>query len=647
MRKSLFISGVALAGSLLIGCGGGGDGLNTASKVIVGYVYVSTDNTPTGSPSSIVTGSVTPPSGFVAPTAGTFTLAVDDGDITRGADSEAFDMSVSNEVIAHVVSKSSGTPQVKFSATGLQNAGSGAGTARPNIPLTSANMSGANETVQTLSYGSVTPAPIGAPASIQVKIKNPSAFGANAFGAPATVMPSIVPVANSADDYVVAVTLIDVNGNVIPGTNAVITDPNGNVTESAVAETATSIHASGGGVEGTNVTITFSTTQAPNLTLSYTAPYSYGNQANFVATFSPVGPTSLIWPAAGPAATQAYTCNVKNGLGVVVPNLTVGFRGLNTAGTVQNNYPAPASGSRVSSTTGVTDAAGNVGVTFNTPAGAAGNAAFNSLNIKYQAGFPLVGNKLQLTTNGGNTVAGQTEIIINRPLANLNIQGASRLDINTSSRLSGPFQYLVTAATDIDTQVIAAPVGTYSWTLTPIGNSGGTVTVGDADDTSARSVCTPTFIGSVTGPSVQIAAGSVAGQFTLKATFNTTDSNLLTTDIYGPPAKITLNPVPTAGGVSFTAGQTQNITCSFVDAFGHAVSGESTATSKSGSITSGNAVMNTIPSLPSLIYSITASTTVDSNAQFTLGGTWNGTGQGITTGSNSWSITRNTLINIP
>lgn len=332
---------------------------------------------------------------------------------------------------------------------------------------------------------------------------------------------------------------------------------------------------------------------------------------------------------------------------MAVPNRTVGFRGKNNAGTVQNNYPAPASGSRLSATSGVTNVSGQVAVTFNTPAGAAGNAAFNSLNIKYQAGFPLVGNKLELMTNSGSTIAGSTEIIINRPLANLNIQGASRLDINTSSRLSGSFQYLVTGATDIDTQVIAAPVGTYSWTVTPTGNSGGTITVGNLDDTSARSVCTPSIIGSSTGPSIQIAAGSVAGQFTVQATFSSTNSNVQTTEVYGPPAKITLTPVPTAGGVSFTAGGTQSITCDFVDAFGHAVGSESTTNSKTGSITSGNAVMNAIPSLPSLVYSITASTTVDSTAQMTLAGNWTGTGQGITVGSNSWSITRQTIINIP
>ena len=110
MRRTLLLGSVAaVAGSVLVGCGGSSSGtnLNNATRIAVGYVYVRQNNWPQASPSVIVSQSSIAPSGYAAPDAGTVTMTVPDGTITRSEDTENFNMSTSNVIVARVYSQSS------------------------------------------------------------------------------------------------------------------------------------------------------------------------------------------------------------------------------------------------------------------------------------------------------------------------------------------------------------------------------------------------------------------------------------------------------------------------------------------------------------------------------------------------------------
>ena len=94
MRRTLLLGSVAaVAGSLLVGCGGGGTNLNNATRIVVGYVYVRQNNWPQATPTVIVSQSSIAPSGYAAPDAGSVTMNVPDGTITRSSDTEVFSMS--------------------------------------------------------------------------------------------------------------------------------------------------------------------------------------------------------------------------------------------------------------------------------------------------------------------------------------------------------------------------------------------------------------------------------------------------------------------------------------------------------------------------------------------------------------------------
>lgn len=650
MRRTLLLGSVAVAASaFLVGCGGSdGDSntnLNTASRIVVGYVYVLQNNTPQGTPQVIVSSSSTPPAGYVAPTAGTVTLSVPDGSITRAPDSETFNLATSNAVIARIVSRSAATPQFTMAFSGIQLNGE----TKTAPSATTINISGADETVFPVTIGAPSYTP-GAPASMRVLIRdNSTLYGGDEggrFGAPADVIGTasgdagLVPSTNVGDRYEVAVILLDANGVVIPGTTFNVADSSPDTdTENAVTQPSSSLLAvSGGGVEGEDVTLTFTSPQAPGLSLQYTTQYSYGSTSNFLATFNPAGTTSLIWPESGPANTVNMNFTLSNGRGVVVPNRAVNLRTRDTSGVVRGsaNYPAPASGPLLEDVTNNTDTNGVGVAVFQTPLGASGNAAFNGLNIKYGSG-----NLVEVVI--GSSVLGSRSVIVNRPLNNLNIQGASRLDVGTISRTTGSNSYAVVNATDIDTQVIAAPTGTYNWTLTANSAS----TYGDLDNVSPRSIASPSIIGSSTGSAIQIGAGTNAGSFTVQAAFSGVTSNVLSTSVFGPPSKVTVSPAPQgAGGLSGAAGSNQTLTLTFLDGFGNNVTSETTITAKSGSLASSPGGSFTFPSAPDRTYNLTfptAAGTYPANMSVTLN--WTGTGQGTNVGS-ATGLNINRLLNI-
>jgi hypothetical protein len=638
MRRTLLLGGVAaVAGGLLSGCGGGSS--TTVTKVAVGYVWVAAPNQPPGTPDVILTASSTAPNGYAKPATGTLVMTVPNGEITRASDSESFNLGTSNEVVATVKSTANGTPTLQFSATGLTVAQvSGGNLTRSNIPTQTVSLTGANGTVQNLSYQTPAYTP-GAPASMKVLVRDPSTLGAgqnNRFGAINDTMPSLVPTAVNADRYEVVVLLLDANNVVIPGTTFNVTDPDSNTTENSVSYGSSLLTVAGGGVEGTIVPLTFTSPQATNLTTVINVPYSYGAPVNFRTTAAPSGSTNIVWPASGVAATQNIVFTLTNGRNVPVPNRNVTMQRRNTAGVVENVYPGPASGNALSATSGTTDANGEIPVTFSTPAGAAANASFNNLNIKYTGTQP--GNLVDVLVGSQNT--GSKTMVITRPLGSLSTTGPARMDINqtsVSSTLNGGNPFRVTGAADIDTQSVVAPAVT--WTIV---NTPSTVNVGDLDDASARSVSVSSIAGSTTNQVVQVAAGNNAGEFTVTATSGTVTSNVVT-QVFGVPSKIRLTPSPLVTGYAGTAGAPIGTTVSFIDAYGHVIPlNELTITSKAGTILSGGAGNITTPALPSLGFNITPSSSGAMTARMTLAGSWAGAAGAPAggNGSGTWNITR-------
>lgn len=654
MRRTLLLGSVAaVAGSVMVGCGGSSSGtnLNNATRIVVGYVYVRQNNWPQATPTVIVSSSSIAPNGYAAPDAGTVTMTVPDGTITRSEDSESFNMSTSNAIVARVYSQSSGDPTFSLEFSGLQLSGE----AKVDNSTPSFDITGTDNTIFPISFNSPTYT-VGAASSIKVLIKDPSTlYGADEqfrFGAPADVIGTasgdagLCPSSSAGDRYDVAVVLLDANGVVIPGTTFSVADASSDgPTAAAVTQSGSQLVVAGGGTQGANVDLTFTSPQAPGLSTTYSTVYSYGNTANFGATFSaPSDPASVTWTVAPATGSVAVNFNLNNGRGVAVPNRGVSFqtRDARTSGTPAvfsgNNYPGPAAGSPLSATGTTTDASGNGTVTFSAPTAAAGNSAFNGLNIKYGTGC-------KVDVIAGSTIVGTKVVTVNRPLNALVIQGASRLDTNTASQTSGSNSFAVTGATDVDTQAIPAPVGTYSWTLTP--NSAGNI--GDPDNVSARSIAAPTINGSSTGSAIQILAGANSGAFDVYASFGSVSSNVVSTAVFGPPSKILVSPTPGAGGLTGTAASAQTLTLTFLDGFGHDVTSETTVTGKSGSLSSSTGGTFTFPSAPSRQYNLTFPTS-SGTAIATMGVTlnWQGAGQGTSVGSASGlNISRTMNVVVP
>ena len=645
LHKLKTLCGLAASAVVFSGCGGSGTDiiptpLNSSTRVIVGYVYVSTGLVAV-TPDTIITNSSTPPAGYAAPTSGTVTLFVTDGVITRASDTEVFQMTSGNSIIATVTSRDEGTPKVRYGATGLQYNS----VARTAIPNTNLNMGGTNGSLLTLNYQdsalNYTPGPA---ASIQVLIKDPN--GTNKFEAPSASFATIIPTANEGDVLQVAVIAKDANGIVIPGTTAIITDPNSNATESAVVQTVTTISAGGSGVEGVSVPVRFTVSGADGLAATYSTTYTYGNSTNFVATIeldSIAAPTrgfvqaGLNWNV-GTATPQAnlYVVLLQNGRGINVPNRAFSLRRKNTAGTVQFNYAVVDSPFyNVTTAPGdeTTNAQGRFFFDLLAPASADGNVAHNTANIKY------LDNTIEALVN--SNVVGSTTYKISRNLDSLTIAGASRLDVGTTSKATGTDSFRVTGAVDVDTEATVAPSGSYSWDLS---NTGALppAQIGDPDNLSNRSESAST--GSSSTSSIVVGAGPSAGMTYVTCSFGSVDSNQLAVGIYGPPSKVRITPTPNSFGLfGNSAGDNIAMTASYIDSYGHSLGSEVITTAKTGTVTSSGSTL-TFPSLPSLVYNVTTPASGTSIVTMTLSGTWTGTGQGTSVGSSSWNLSRNVNI---
>lgn len=662
MRRTLMMGSLAIAaGLVVVGCGGGsgGDsGFTTATRTVAGFVYVRTDLAPAGSPNVVVTPSAVPPAGYAVPTAGTVTLQVANGNISR-ATSLSFNVSPTvdgNFIVARVESRlqGSGTPAFSISGTGISFDDSIPGTpnagpfalASTNIPLNSTN------DTQLISIGAPTYTP-GPAASLTALVRDRSAVGSK-FGAPNTVITSLLPGSDSTSfDYDVIVFARDANGVLLNNFNQDVTDSSAGTDFGPVGYNAGSriLTVRGGGAEGTPVTLNFTNAAATGLALTFNSTYTYGNAANFVTSFSaPSNPATLLWAETGPTATVNINFQLQNGRGVAVPDRSVSFatRDARSSGTPAvfsgNAYPAPAAGSILSATSTSTDTNGLATVTLSAPSSALGNTSFNGLNIKYGTG-------LKVDVNVGSTTTGSQVVTILRPLGSLSISGASRLDVGTTSRTTGTSAYAITSAADIDGQSVATPAGPFTWTITPAGadpDGDGPLTnqVGDPDNQSLRSTATPSTSGATNGTTLIINAGNSAGRFTVTASSGSVNSNTITTNVFGPPSKVTVSPTPAPTGIVGAPGSSLALTVAFLDGFGNDVTGETTVTGKTGSLTSSTGGTFTFPSAPSRVYNLTFPTSA-SSAQASMGVTlnWTGTGQGTTTGTaTGLNITR--LLNV-
>ncbi len=626
MRRTLLLSGISVVGGVLLaGCGGGGSDSAPAptftevTKSVYGFVYVASGLAPSGSPNVVITNSSTAPDGYLPANLGTLTIQVADGEITRAADSEVFNLSAGNFIAAKVTSRTSvgGTPSFTFSGSGLGSTTGPVGTGTFPIAATNVSLNSSNS-LQALTFNSAAYT-AGPAASLRVLLRDRSVSGSK-FGAPATVLSNIIPGNEDNESYDVLVITQDANGVVLgnasdwsvtdsfSGSDYSFVDFNGGSLPGRGGKGSSIpdvIYATGGGVEGDDVLLTFTTPVASGLSTSFTTNYSYGNEANFSVNFTnPSSTATVVWPTSGPVNTVPLAFTILNANGVSVPNRAYSLQVRNTNGTNygSNTYPSPAAGSALTSSSGTTDGSGNATSTFNTPTSAAGSSAFNSLNVKYG-----VGNTVAVIGSAG--IIGSRSIIITRPLGALGLSGASRMDTGTTSpatnATSNPDRFRLTTADDVDSQSVLAE-STFATLLSnvtwdAINNipsatavSGFPNPAGDLDDTATRSVSAASYNGSSTGVSVRINAGSSAGRFTVTASASGITSPAFTVDVFGVPQKVKLTTVsggvsPTAGGFTgIPTGGSITVTPTFIDTFGHTIpNGELAFGTSLGTVTSG------------------------------------------------------------
>lgn len=637
MRRTLLLSGISVVGGILLaGCGGGGSDsapaptLTEVTKSVYGFVYVASGLTPAGSPSVVITNSSTAPDGYNPANSGTLTIQVADGEITRAADTETFNLADGNFIAAKVTSRASlgSTPTFTFSGSNLRNTDSVSGNGPFSVGATSVQLNSSNN-LQALTFNSAAYT-AGPAASLKVLLRDRSVSGSK-FGAPSTVISDIVPGDFDNDEaYDVLVITQDANGVVLgdPGDWSMtdsfsgsdysfISFEGGSTSVRSGFPVPDVIYATGGGVEGDDVLLTFTTPAASGLSTSFTTNYTYGNESEFVASInSPTSPATLLWddntPGRG-SSTNFHDIDftLRNSRGVAVPNRAFTLRAKNTAGAIYGtNYPSPATGSVFANVESSTDNSGNSsGSLFLTPVFASGNSNFNSLNIKYGTGNVVEILVNDFSTRGSSTVVGSVNIVITRPLGALGISGASRLDTGTTSpattATTNPDRFRLTTANDVDNQSVLAEstfatlLSNVTWNA--INNipsatvvSGFPNPAGDLDDTATRSVSAASYNGSTTGVSVRINAGSSAGRFTVTASSGSVISPDFTVDVYGVPQKVKLTTVsggvsPTAGGFTGIAnGGSITVTPTFIDTFGHTIpTGELAFGTSLGTVTSG------------------------------------------------------------
>lgn len=619
--KRLLVLLAIISCLVMAGCGGGsGSGSSSnVSRVIAGFVYVGGAGNAT--PAVAVLPTANPPAGFFAPTSGTITVTMPNGTVSRGSagNSLNFDMSVSNAVVCTVSGPAS--TNLSVSGTGLNYNGSARALSTFTAGVgTSAN----NGTVLLLNTGGTTYTP-GPAASVQATINGV---------APTNPLQHFI-----AGDPVksLAVVALDASGIVTPATFT--------VTDSGAAAASVVIAGS-----GNSFTLTAGNMSATVGTLAFTLTPSTGNAlGGFNADFALGAPTSVtltsvsanvLWgtvtvPVAN--TTTGVTATVFNVNGLPLPGAAVTFNNAKAPG---NTWSAsPGTNFTAISNGGVSDASGVVTATFNPP---------DAIDPVLNAGQKAAKGVSAITATAGSATSLADNITVNRPVGSIVIAGPSRIDVGTSTPIAAvplsPQSYAITGTVDVDNDPIATPAGAQNWALVNVDRSA--ITVGNTGD----SVTSSNSNASINGSGVVTAGGS-AGQVTVTVQIGTTTSNTITTEVFGIPSRIVLNPdtvasvIPSARGeYAFgTVGATQNFSFALVDSAGHSAGpGEiSTVTTTSsiqaltgGSITPGGV-------------GVTSFTLTCGNADglFTLGasGTWTG----AKGGSGPINLTKNVGQNAP
>lgn len=594
------------AAAVLTGCGGsGGSSAYSQTRIVAGYVYVENNNGIDAGPSVIVAPSSTAPDGYFKPTDGTLTLSVANGDITRAPDSTNFDLSVSNEIIASVESNDQ-TPTFDVSGSGLELDGQ----AKGNLGSTnlSLGLPATNGTVLGITInapGVYTP---GAIAAIRVAIRD-NGSGNGIFGAPEDILTNGLV---SGNTYSIAVVGLDANGVVVSGATPAVTSDN------------VAVAVNGGSTLLTPATGTGAPAGAVTITSDFGGAVSHDIVSNFnygtvtTVALAPAGPTDLLWNVGvAVPATINYTATVTNEYGAPVPGTNVVFTSNKV---IANVWDTTTGGNAFAPANNATDNSGQVATVLSAPTSVNGVLAGADKNPK-GAGT--------LTATAG-AVSGNASINVTRPLASVSITGPSRLDVGTSSSttVGSGQRYVITGGLDVDNDVVAAPTGATTWSVTNVAGAGN---VGDLDDLTAQSTSAST-INAGTG---QVTAGAVAGQAQVSVTVGGTPSNVITTDIFGAPTKLVYTPATAANGYT---GTQIGVVFDLMDNWGHLIPTSEYTFTKSGTADSLSGAQFT--NQAGRAFDITAGSGAGT---FTL--TVNGTWTGAQGGSAPIAKTRTTDIN--
>jgi len=598
MRNLGLLTALAVSGALLAGCGGGGGSSSKkVTRTVAGFVYV-LGSTGSASPNAVIIPSAVAPAGFFAPTAGTVTLSVADGVITRSPDNEVFNMTSSNAIICSVTAKENTT--INVAGSGLQYQGNARSFTAINPSIGVKANSG---TVLTLNTGTSTYTP-GAPVSLMYTVNG------------AVPTDPTIPLISGAPDSILAVIALDASGVIVPTSTFTVAASNAGASISGTNPGSGPFDIVPGPMSQAEapVDITIDTVSA-NLQATINGNFTHGTPTTVVVGASQ--PT-VLWGTLAPAVantTSTVTATVTNEFAVAMPGVAVTF----------TNPKAPAntwSASPGTNFTGIvspTNVSGQATAVFNPP------TAVNA---------PIAGNAakgLSTVTATAGTATGTVDITVLRPIGALTINGPSRVDTGSTSG-----QYTVTGATDVDGDSAAIPAGGVTWTPT---NAAANATVGNTGNTQAGTVSTASVNGSG-----GLTAGGVAGQVSVIATIGSVNSNAIVTQIFGVPSKIIMNPDTVASVIAGATGEyvfgsvgaTQAASFTLQDSSGHTIpSGEyagftsafSIQALTGGSITPGGVNVSNL-------------TVTGGNTDGTFSVQVNGTWAGIDGGAGSINLTR-------
>lgn len=582
MRKAGLLMSIAVAATVLVGCGGGGGGSNSqkTSRTVAGFVYVK--GTGGGTPEVAVLPTANPPAGYFPATGGTIRLAVADGTISRAPDQEDFLMSSSNAVVATVEGPTNST--VSISALGTISGTDGSNNLSGSMTSFSANLGPkANEgTVLVLNNGPATYTP-GPATSIRYTVDG------------------LVPDEPTIDFILgdatrsLAVIGLDASGVVTTQAFTVVASTDGAV----VAGSANSFTLDAGSATSTVGPLTIDIDAVGvNLQASINATFGLGTVTSITMT-SAAGTTPIVWgttsiPAAIANTTSLITATVRNENGASMPNQPVT---LTTDKAPANDWTgAPGVSGSVTGTiftvtnTGNSDAGGQFAATFNPPAAVNGPLTGADLTIK--------GANVITATSG--SVTGTVNVTIERPFGAFTIAGPTSMTINDSSDANFTTGYRIATASDVDNEAIVSPRLDPFQSVAAYADANAAslpVSVGNTGDSSAptNASLASAFSGNV------LSSGSVPGRLDVTAVVNgVTSTNTIVVSVLGQPSKIVFSPDtalagggysgPPAGSVySGTANSSLgNVTIALIDAGGNDVTSTVSGFNSTVSVVSGS-----------------------------------------------------------